>query len=34
MDNPKITRYLPNVVQNESRIISLFTPITASGRIL
>ena len=24
---------LPNVVQSESRIVSLFTPITASGRI-
>ena len=24
---------LPNVVQSESRIVSLFTPITASGRV-
>ena len=32
MGKPKLTRGLPNVVQSESRIVSLVTPITASGR--
>ena len=32
MDNLRIIRGLPNVVQSESRIISFFTPITASSR--